>query len=219
MTAWNEVLESLDQEGAAVNLTSVDFAKAFNTMCHRECIRSLRQSNTSIQTTRMIAAFLMERKMRIKMNPVTFSELWQIYGGSPQGTLLGNFLFILTTDKLELHQRDRESSTDDSFVTCNESGTQHVTQPSPTPDIIPEPYRTSSPTSRGQVIPFDPPTSSDSDTDEDMTMNFKYLRQHTRRPYNRIDDTGQQSPASDNTPTDSMMKEQHPPPHHWRERP
>ena len=31
---WNEILESMDEEGAACSLVSVDFAKAFNSMGH-----------------------------------------------------------------------------------------------------------------------------------------------------------------------------------------
>ena len=52
----------------------------------------------------MVAAFLKNRIMKLKVGD-TLSEGRNIRGGSPQGTLLGNFLFIITTDNLE---QDRE---------------------------------------------------------------------------------------------------------------
>ena len=39
--AWDFILESLDKEGTAVNMVSIDFTKAFNSMSHQACIKAL----------------------------------------------------------------------------------------------------------------------------------------------------------------------------------
>ena len=47
--AWNEILESLDQEETAVNLTSVDFEKAFNTMQHAACVNAFVRMSAALR--------------------------------------------------------------------------------------------------------------------------------------------------------------------------
>ena len=39
---WDEVLSSLEDDRACVNLISVDFEKAFNRIDHLECLKALR---------------------------------------------------------------------------------------------------------------------------------------------------------------------------------
>ena len=56
----------------------------------------------------MIHAFLHRREMRVRLGQ-TLSEPLTIKGGSPQGTLLGNLLFTLTTNTIE----DGEHITDE----------------------------------------------------------------------------------------------------------
>ena len=48
----------------------------------------------------MLHSFLEERKMRVKIDNV-FSDPLPINGGSPQGTLLGNLIFIVATSELD----------------------------------------------------------------------------------------------------------------------
>ena len=56
----------------------------------------------------------MGRRMKIKMDNEIFSSLRDVNGGSPQGTLLGNYLFIITTDDLEEKLTPTEEMTGDS---------------------------------------------------------------------------------------------------------
>ena len=51
----------------------------------------------------MIHSFLSDRSMRVRVNK-TMSDALKIKDGSPQGTLLGNLLFTLTTDMIEVDQ-------------------------------------------------------------------------------------------------------------------
>ena len=107
--AWNSVLETIEDPGFIVNLTSVDFSKAFNTMSHEACVKKLMEKGASDQSLSMVAAFLEQRRMRIKMED-SFSTLRPLPGGSPQGTLLGNFLYIITTDNIEETRNDVQLS-------------------------------------------------------------------------------------------------------------
>ena len=101
INAWNYILEALDDEkGPAVSLVSVDFAKAFNTMEHQSCLRQFRDHGASVESLRLIHTFLRGRKMSVKLGNSQSSPRL-VPGGSPQGTLLGNFLFIIATDQLE----------------------------------------------------------------------------------------------------------------------
>ena len=48
----------------------------------------------------MLHAFLENRTMRVRVDQ-DMSDPLQINGGSPQGTLLGNLIFIVATSELE----------------------------------------------------------------------------------------------------------------------
>ena len=59
VSAWDTVLEALEHdEMAAINLISIDFAKAFNTMSHGACIEAFINKGASDHSVSMIAAFL-----------------------------------------------------------------------------------------------------------------------------------------------------------------
>ena len=106
------VLEAMDDEkGPAVNLISIDFAKAFNTMGHQACLRQFARLGASKFSVKMVYAFLQGRKMSVRIND-TFSTEQDVPGRIPQGTLLGNFLFIITTNHLEDDRPDQNGSAD-----------------------------------------------------------------------------------------------------------
>ena len=96
---WQEILTGLEDSRAAVSLASIDFQKAFNRMCHHECLKAARELGASEHTCQMLRAFLSGRKMTVKVNG-QFSILRGVDGGSPQGCLLGNYLFCITTNQL-----------------------------------------------------------------------------------------------------------------------
>ena len=98
--AWDEILESMDQENAASCLVFIDFAKAFNTMSHQSCLKALLDHGASTHITRIVGSFFMNRTMTFRVGD-SFSSPRPLKGGSPQGTLLGNFLFVMATNKLE----------------------------------------------------------------------------------------------------------------------
>ena len=97
--AWNDILTSLEDPRACVNLMSIDFKKAFNTMCHKNCLVSLKRLGASEAQCRLVAAFLRNRIMRVKVGD-SLSQPRLVPGGAPQGSVLGSFLFCAATDML-----------------------------------------------------------------------------------------------------------------------
>ena len=96
---WDEIMNSLEDPNAAVSLMSIDFEKAFNRMSHSHCISALQELNADEEGIKLTKAFLYGRTMRVKIG-TTLSEPKTVPGGSPQGSILGNFLFCVTTNKL-----------------------------------------------------------------------------------------------------------------------
>ena len=94
---WNEVIGNLDEKNAASNLISVDFSKAFNRMHHYRCLESLVDLGAEITTVDWVACFLYGRTMSVKVEN-SYSVPRPAPGGSPQGSILGNFLFCATTN-------------------------------------------------------------------------------------------------------------------------
>ena len=97
------IMEDLDTPGTAVGLLAVDFSKAFNRMDHRACIRALYNKGASRPTLEMVAGFLKDRVMMVKVAG-DFSEPHSMPGGAPQGTCSGNYLFSATVDGIETEE-------------------------------------------------------------------------------------------------------------------
>ena len=100
ISCWDKILTSLDTPDTAVSLLSIDFSKSFNRMDHNICVRALADCGASTELIEMVSSFLSKRKMRFKVGSAFLSDR-EIRGGSPQGTKLGNFLFVVTIDCLE----------------------------------------------------------------------------------------------------------------------
>ena len=100
VSCWDFILKNLEYPDSAVSLLSVDFSKAFNRMGHQACLRALSDAGASTDSLQMVFAFLSGRRMRFKVGQ-TYSSERPVNGGSPQGTKLGNFLFIVTINQIE----------------------------------------------------------------------------------------------------------------------
>ena len=95
---WQEILVSLEDNRASVQLLSIDFEKAFNRMDHNACLAALSRIGASAQDVELVACFLRGRTMQVKVGN-DYSEPRTVPGGSPQGSILGNFLFCATTNE------------------------------------------------------------------------------------------------------------------------
>lgn len=96
---WQEILETLEQGGTAVNLMSIDFQKAFNRMDHATCLAQLERKGVSRHLVAIVATFLHDRRMSVTVGSSSSSEL-PVVGGSPQGSILGPILFCITSELL-----------------------------------------------------------------------------------------------------------------------
>ena len=115
---WNEIITTLEAPDTAANLISVDFAKAFNRMHHYHCLEALADLGAEMTTIDWVACFLYKRTMSVRIGN-SYSVPRDVPGGSPQGSILGNFLFCSTTNAFtELGgERTFELSTDTSSST------------------------------------------------------------------------------------------------------
>ena len=183
---WNSILSGLEKGESAINLISVDFAKAFNRMDHVHCLEALTDLGASETSIDNVATFLYGRTMSVKIGN-EFSNPKPVPGGSPQGSILGNFLFCATTDafsklRAEVPEIDTSGSSSEDTVSVGEQ-----LNPPSTPSTA-----ISTPTARGQFRQFLPPAcladlngSYISDDEE----SFRFLRE---RPVNRISSSDSQ---------------------------
>ena len=168
---WDTILNALEQENSAVNLLSVDFEKAFNRMDHFMCLNALSELGASKTATNWVAAFLYNRKMSVKIRE-SKSAPRTVPGGSPQGSILGNFLFCATTDKFaSINPVINYPSLNSDSSNDNGAGVANYDPRTPATAV-------STPTSRGQFACFQPPQSllnlsGDYESDEE---DFRFFR-------------------------------------------
>ena len=95
-----EMCENAEDYRSATVLTAVDFAKAFNRVSYQHCLEAFRKKGASTTVIRLLASFLMNRTMTVRVGQ-EWSEPLPVDGGCPQGSILGVWLFNVTTDDLE----------------------------------------------------------------------------------------------------------------------
>lgn len=180
--AWDKMLESLDDYDAACALISIDFAKAFNTMGHQTFLHQLELHGASTNSYNLVQAFLTGRKMEFKVNE-SFSAKRLLKGGSPQGTLLGNFLFILATDSLEEAAPDEMNNDHvNETLLAAHYDVLPLTPIRRRPSVLSVNFETAITSS--PVVDNDPPLWGDDGGDD----SFEYFRPLCS-PYNQISDT------------------------------
>ena len=160
--SWDCILRAIEDPNAAISLASIDFEKAFNRMCHHQCIASAEALGASSSTVAMIRAFLTGRKMTVKVGDARSSPR-NVNGGSPQGSILANYLFCLVTEQFGSPPGERPAR---DALEANLSGNSHHSGDRPDPS------------------PSDVEPGSGSDEDEIRAGDFLYFR-----PLRRINDS------------------------------
>ena len=97
---FDAILEPMEG-GASSIVLGIDYEKAFNRLDHRECLDQLHRLGASQTTINLIRSFLTNRSMRIRIGKLLSSPHF-LKGGSPQGSILGCFLYCVTTQQLKL---------------------------------------------------------------------------------------------------------------------
>ena len=95
-----EICHNAEDYRSATVILALDYAKAFNRMSFQHCLLALQKKGASNGIIRLISTFLTNRTLTVRVG-TTWSKKRDVCGGCPQGSILGVFLFNLTTDDLE----------------------------------------------------------------------------------------------------------------------
>ena len=101
---WEEILLAMEGGKTIAVLLGIDYEKAFNRMEHAVCLAQLEKQGASAGSLSLVRAFLEERKMTIIIDGHEASPV-AINRGSPQGSVLGCFLYCVTTQSLTKNLR------------------------------------------------------------------------------------------------------------------
>ena len=95
----DRILKLLDrnQDRSAVLMTCIDWASAFDRQDPTIAIQKFIKLGVRPSLIPLLASYLTDRKMRVKFNG-ELSEVFQLIGGGPQGTLLGQIEYIVQSN-------------------------------------------------------------------------------------------------------------------------
>ena len=107
-----------DPDNNAVVINSYDWSGAFDRLCPTKVAKKAIKLGIRSSIVTLLIDFMNQRKMRVKLNGKT-SKLWDLVGGGPQGSILGQILFIIGSDDAadELDEYDKFKYIDDLATT------------------------------------------------------------------------------------------------------
>ena len=94
----DQVLEQLDS-GCPSLVLGVNYEKAFNHLDHHECLAQLERLGATPASVGLVRLFLTDRSMRVRVGQ-EMSSRHKLKGGSPQGSILGCFLYCATSQQI-----------------------------------------------------------------------------------------------------------------------
>ena len=95
---YDKILGGIDVGSSSIVL-GIDYEKAFNRLDHRECLTQLRALGASEASIELTRSFLTQRTVRVRIGAELSAERI-LKGGSPQGSILGCFLYCITTQQI-----------------------------------------------------------------------------------------------------------------------
>ena len=91
--------------GASSLILGLDYERAFNRLDHGECLAQLRHLGATQASVELVASFLTGRTMQVRICHL-LSTHHALNGGSPQGSILGCFLYCAATQQINLGLRN-----------------------------------------------------------------------------------------------------------------
>jgi hypothetical protein len=91
----------------AVLAVMIDYSKAFNRICHNTIITILSKMGVPGWLLRIVMGFLTERELIVRYGGKQSDRKW-LPGGSPQGTRLGLFLFLILINAAGYQEHEKQ---------------------------------------------------------------------------------------------------------------
>ena len=79
ISVWQNIFQDLEDCRAGTLLTAIDYAKAFNRMEYQECLNSMARHSASNQLIRLVATFLTDHYMSVRVGNCWSEELSLIH--------------------------------------------------------------------------------------------------------------------------------------------
>ena len=149
---WDTICWDLEDARAATLITAINYAKAFNRLSFQHCLEAFARKGACSQLITILATFLSNRTMTVRVSD-TWSRPLPVYGGVPQGSILGVMLFNVATDDLEDGEGQDRRTFLQSSTSNNSPSTSGSLDPL-APEFIP----------RGAGTPRESPASSSLDS-------------------------------------------------------
>ena len=87
-------------EGKAMDIIYMDFAKAFDKVPHQRLLTKLKAHGIDGKVFQWISSWIQNRRQRVVLNG-TFSDWMEVISGTPQGSILGPLLFIIYINDID----------------------------------------------------------------------------------------------------------------------